>query len=107
MMCRICRRELRGKQTAFCSRECFRKGAVKGMEEWRKNNPERAKEIVRRGYERNKEKIKESSRLWKKNNPDKYREMCRKSERKRRLKYPEYYKSKKRCRNSKKINWCK
>jgi hypothetical protein len=45
---------------------------------WRKNNPERLKEIDAKSYQKNAEKRKASATNWSKNNPDKMRTISRK-----------------------------
>jgi len=44
---------------------------------WRKNNPEKIKEIKKRDYEKNKDRYKEKSTRWRLENRDKYNEYMR------------------------------
>ena len=45
---------------------------------WRKNNPQRIKDIDAKSYQKNAEKKKDNARNWSKNNPDKMRVIARK-----------------------------
>jgi len=62
----------------YCSKECYRQAEQAKFTErtrrWRKNNPERNREIARKYYKRNRKRILETQRKWAKNNPDKIKE---------------------------------
>jgi hypothetical protein len=46
---------------------------------WRKNNPERTKELNKRWHKNNPERRKELNKRWRENNPEKVKEMEKKS----------------------------
>lgn len=62
------------------------------MKQWRKDNPDKVKEVRKKYDKKHREKLNEESRKWRENNPEKARIIDKKSGKKWRIKNKEYLK---------------
>lgn len=70
------------------------------MKQWKKNNPEKVKEMRKRYYEKHKEQFKEYQKRWNEKNPEKVKEMVHNYYMNNKEKY--YQQHKEWCKNNRK-----
>ena len=79
--CVWCDIPLKGKQTMFCSRGCQ-------LNQWKKDNPTRVKQHLDKYRKANPEKHNQLNRKWRENNPEKQKEILKRAFNKQKEKYP-------------------
>ena len=74
-ICRHCGKAITvWRRRKYCSKECGTKGNKILIRQWQKNNPEKARDISRRRYEKRRKIIKENTERWVENYLAKVRE---------------------------------